>query len=192
MRTLTLSLASLCILAGCAPSPTSEEGIKQAIEEANYCETKDDCVMVGSKCPFDCYIYANKSEADRIRTMVDGFNSTCEYSCIASDGVECLAGKCVTIPQGAAPNLEGNVGTACTSHDECDTPIDYLTRSSCPFVSMCVDGKCAVTCPEGGLDPEADASCSADIDCTCENNAAGEDADCRCIDGTCMGVVKEA
>jgi len=191
MRTLTLSLASLCILAGCAPSATSEQGIKNAIEQANYCETKEDCVLVGSKCPFDCYIYSNKAEADRIRTMVDGFDSQCTYSCIASDGVECVSGKCTMIPEGAAPILEGNTGAACSSHDDCDTPMGYLTRSSCPFISMCVDGKCAVTCPMTN-DGASGVACKADIDCDCEGSAAGADADCRCIDGACAAVVKES
>lgn len=191
MRTLSLSILSLCVLAGCTPSPTSEVGIKNAIAEANYCETKDDCVLVGSKCPFDCYIYSNAAEANRIRTMVDGFPSDCTYSCIATDGVECIAGKCEMIPQGAAQVLEGNTGAACTSHDECDTPMDYLTRSSCPFISMCVDGACAVTCPMRDNDAES-VSCKADIDCTCDNSPAGNDADCRCINGACAAVVKEA
>lgn len=191
MRTLSLSVLSLCVLVGCAPSPTSEAGIKAAIAEANHCETKADCVLVGSKCPFDCYIYANASEADRIRTMVDGFHSDCTYSCIASDGVECVAGTCEMIPQGAAPVLEGNVGAACTSNDDCDTPLDYLTRSSCPFVSLCVDGACAVTCPATN-DGTDSVSCKADIDCDCKDSPAGDDADCRCIGGSCAAVVKKA
>lgn len=190
MRTLSLSVLGLTILTACsAPSPASEEGIRDAITEANYCETKEDCVLVGSKCPFDCYIYANKSEADRIRTMVDGFPSDCTYSCIATEGVDCIANVCVAIPEGAGEVLNGNPGASCDSHDDCETPMDYLVRSSCPFTSMCIDGKCAVTCPDAGLDPQAPA-CSADTDCTCENNAAGKDADCRCIDGKCMGVVR--
>lgn len=191
MRTLSLSILSFTLLAACsAPSATSEEGIRTAIEQANHCETKEDCVLVGSKCPFDCYIYSNKAEADRIRTMVDGYNSTCQYSCIATEGVDCIANVCVAIPEGAGEILKGNTGASCDSHEDCDTPMDYLTRSSCPFVSMCVDGKCAVTCPDAGLDPNA-PSCKADSDCACDNNAAGPDADCRCIDGKCAGVVKE-
>lgn len=192
MRTFSLSILGLCLLAACSPSPTSEQGIKNAIGEANYCDTKDDCVLVGSKCPFDCYIYANASEADRIRTLVDGFESTCQYSCIASDGVECVAGKCEAIPQGAGQILQGNTGAACTSNDDCDTPLDYLTRSSCPFVSMCVDGACAVTCPMRHDNVPGGIACKADIDCTCDNSPAGDGADCRCVDGMCAAVVKGA
>ncbi len=80
------------LLTACAQS--EEAQIKEQIAEANYCETADDCVDVGAKCPFDCYIFVNKSEAERIKSMVDGYQSTCEYSCIAMTGVECVAKKC--------------------------------------------------------------------------------------------------
>jgi len=34
-----------------------EPHIKSSIEKANYCEMDSDCVDVGGKCPFGCYIY---------------------------------------------------------------------------------------------------------------------------------------
>jgi hypothetical protein len=97
-----LSLLSLLLLAACNPQasadPTDEEGIKREIVEANYCETASDCVDVGAKCPFDCYILTNKNEAARIKKMVDGFPSQCEYSCIAISGIECVQNVCKVIP----------------------------------------------------------------------------------------------
>lgn len=195
MRALSLPLTGLLLLTACsAPAaPNDQEAVSRAITEANHCETKEDCVLVGSKCPFDCYIYAHKDEADRIRSMVDAYPSDCTYSCIASEGVDCIANVCVSIPEGAGSVLEGNTGESCTSHDDCVTPLDYLVRSSCPFVSMCVDGKCAVTCPARHDNiPGGGIACQADIDCTCDGNAAGVGADCRCIDGQCAGVVKES
>lgn len=107
MRALLLSVLGIGLLTACSPSsPASEEDIRQAIAAANRCDTAEDCVLVGSKCPFDCYIYAHRDEAENIRTMVGGFSSDCTYSCIASEGVECLSGKCVTIPQG--PERQGS------------------------------------------------------------------------------------
>jgi hypothetical protein len=36
---------------------------------------------------------------------------------------------------------------SCSSDDDCETPMDYLIRSSCPFTSKCLEGRCAVICP---------------------------------------------
>lgn len=71
--------------------------IKNKISEANYCQTESDCELVGSKCPFGCYIYANKKEADRIKGLVEGYESRCIYSCIQSQGVKCVENKCQSI-----------------------------------------------------------------------------------------------
>lgn len=155
MRLSLLSISCVLVLSACVNvdttrEPTSEQGIKRAIVEANYCETASDCVDVGAKCPFDCYILVNKNEAPRIKKMVDGFPSQCEYSCIAIKGVECVENVCKVIPDGLSEpeqDPEGNVGAACESDSECVTPMSYLTRSSCPFMSKCIEGECAVVCP---------------------------------------------
>lgn len=93
---LPLSFAFLTLI-GCTSQETT---VRQAIEEANYCETAEDCVLVGSKCPFGCYIYANAQEAERIRALVDGFESQCVYGCIQSSGVECRGNRCEAITEG--------------------------------------------------------------------------------------------
>ncbi|MDD4628452.1 MAG: hypothetical protein PHE68_03610 [Candidatus Peribacteraceae bacterium] len=86
---------------------------------------------------------------------------------------------------------DGNVGAACTSHEECKTPMKYLLRSNCPFDSACVDGLCAVVCPmpsEGGW--KVPSSCGADADCDCRSFVARDLENCRCIGGACMAVMK--
>lgn len=35
----------------------------------------------------------------------------------------------------------------CSKDSECETPINYLVRSSCPYTSKCIDNKCTVVCP---------------------------------------------
>lgn len=90
MKKYLLALAIL-LVASCA---SQEESIKREIESANFCETKEDCILVGSKCPFDCYIYSNAKEADRIKNLVDSYESACAYSCIMCDDVACENGKC--------------------------------------------------------------------------------------------------
>lgn len=155
MRLSYLSIVSIILLSACASAdtsrdPVSEEGIKAEIVKANYCETADDCVDVGAKCPFDCYILTNKAEALRIKKLVDAFPSQCEYSCIAIKGIECAENVCKVIPDGLTEpeqDPEGNVGAACTDDSECVTPMSYLIRSSCPFTSKCLEGSCAVVCP---------------------------------------------
>ncbi len=36
----------------------------------------------------------------------------------------------------------------CREDVECETPNDYLIRSICPYTSKCIEGQCAVVCPE--------------------------------------------
>ena len=96
MRPLLLAILVLPLLTACAGE---EARIRSAINDANYCETKDDCVFIGAKCPFDCYIYVNTAEADRIKEMVDGYASTCQYSCVQSFGVECRNKVCKAITE---------------------------------------------------------------------------------------------
>jgi hypothetical protein len=107
--TLPIIVVALLILAGCSPGAESEAQIKQEIAAANYCETSADCVDVGGKCPFDCYIFVNSSEVDRIKAMVDGYQSTCTYSCLAIEGVDCVDNKCVPtyqMPTGPTDEVE--------------------------------------------------------------------------------------
>jgi len=76
----------------------SEEFIQSEINEANYCDVKEDCVNIGTKCPFGCDIYVNGDEADRIKEMVYSYDEDeCIYDCMACPSVECVEGKCVEI-----------------------------------------------------------------------------------------------
>ncbi|HLD63570.1 MAG TPA: hypothetical protein VI913_01605 [Candidatus Peribacteraceae bacterium] len=93
-KTFFVTLGIL-LLTGC----TAEMRIAAAIERANYCETATDCVLVGSKCPFDCYIYANVDEAQRITELVNHYQSSCEYSCVQTFGVECVNSICKAITE---------------------------------------------------------------------------------------------
>ncbi len=37
---------------------------------------------------------------------------------------------------------------SCQQDSDCETPVDYLTRSSCPYTSKCLENQCAVVCPK--------------------------------------------
>lgn len=186
-----LLLACVLALASCT---SAEATVKQEIAKANYCETANDCVLVGSKCPFDCYIYANAKESDRIKSLVENYGSTCEYSCLQSFGVECKEHKCMPMTeQPISP--EGNVGAACATDAECQTPMSYLTRSSCPFTSMCIQGACAVVCPmmTQDINPNVSQShtisCTQDADCSCNEFAVGNSGTCNCVNGSCVAIM---
>ena len=94
-KILLLLVIGSFLIASCV----NENYVKSQIQKANYCETKEDCVLVGSKCPFDCYIYSNAKEAGRIQKLVDGYESNCMYSCIACSDVECFENKCKPVCQ---------------------------------------------------------------------------------------------
>ncbi len=190
-------LLAVLVLTACM---SAEAQIKQEIAEANYCDTADDCEDAGGKCPFDCFVFVNKSEVDRIKTLVDDFESQCVYSCVALNRVDCIDHQCKPVfdaPVVQNPQPEGNAGERCTIDEDCVTPMDYLIRSSCPFTSLCMEGKCAVVCPMASinLDPPIKqgepAVCKADSDCDCGNFVTSGQGRCACDEGRCVAVVKE-
>ncbi len=64
------------------------------LDQANYCEVEEDCVNLGNKCPFGCYIYVNKNEEEEMKNLLDSFKSKCVYGCEQCLEVDCLSGKC--------------------------------------------------------------------------------------------------
>ena len=39
---------------------------------------------------------------------------------------------------------------SCVRKSDCETPVEYLLQSRCPFTSLCLQNKCAVVCPSYG------------------------------------------
>lgn len=74
--------------------PQTQESIEQAIKEAQYCEVKSDCVQVESKCPFGCYVFVNKNEAEKIQTFINSYESRCMYNCVELARYDCVNNKC--------------------------------------------------------------------------------------------------
>ena len=91
---ILIVLFLLIVLVGCTPKA---ESIQNEIDAANYCTVKEDCAYVGSQCPFGCYIYVNSAEADRIKGMLDSYESKCAYGCIACSDFDCVDGRCLEI-----------------------------------------------------------------------------------------------
>jgi hypothetical protein len=82
---------TLAALAACG-----NDRLEQRIEDANYCEVAEDCVDVGSHCPFGCNILVNVEEADGIDRALERRRETCLYECAAPAGeIVCAQGECV-------------------------------------------------------------------------------------------------
>jgi hypothetical protein len=86
-------LISLILIGGC----NSASKVRKQIDEANYCETENDCKNIGSKCPFGCHIYVNNDEALRITDLVLSYEPRCTNTCIQCVEVECVNSKCVPV-----------------------------------------------------------------------------------------------
>lgn len=75
----------------------NEKYIKLKIEKANYCSVDSDCIDAGGKCPFDCYVYVNKNEANKITELIESFDSKCIYNCISCQTAICENNKCKAV-----------------------------------------------------------------------------------------------
>jgi hypothetical protein len=56
----------------------------------------------------------------------------------------------VTLPRGCTLNeyaVAKIYDTPCKKNAECSMPSGFVSRSSCPFVAICIEGKCAVVSP---------------------------------------------
>ncbi|HLP79628.1 MAG TPA: hypothetical protein VK158_03270 [Acidobacteriota bacterium] len=84
----------------------------------------------------------------------------------------------------------------CITNTDCPLPMEYATRSSCPFSSVCDAGQCRVVCFDAYHDPNPDVSksypvmCEYDGDCSCKYFGASDPHDCRCVQGQCAAVMQ--
>lgn len=75
-------------------------------------------------------------------------------SYVGRTGPRCEFEKCPAaplLPDGytlRSYQIEEITGEACGSHSDCQTPGEYAAQSRCPFISLCLENKCAVVCPE--------------------------------------------
>lgn len=165
-----LFLLPAILLGACTSVLSGEADLRSDLEEANHCSTASDCVLIGSKCPFDCYIYVNASEADALKSRVDTFETECTYSCIQSFGVACETGKCVPITQDPGVSSSASSDSARIDPYYCESDSD-CTPSSCCHPTETVNKEFAPDC--SGV--ACTLSCSGPLDCgcgvpSCENN----------------------
>lgn len=72
------------------------------------------------------------------------------------------------------------VGDSCETNSDCETPMEYLIQSNCPFGTACIDSKCVVVCP-------MITTCEMDSDCDC-NERGERSLDCSCINNKCVSI----
>ncbi|MBR9677506.1 hypothetical protein GOV04_05170 [Candidatus Woesearchaeota archaeon] len=89
--------------------------LKELIAQANNCKTRDDCQLLGNKCPFGCYVYVNKDKAEKLQPLFDTYKTTCDYACAPSSGVSCNDKKCepVIIDPLAGPSIKDRARGYC-------------------------------------------------------------------------------
>ncbi len=87
----------------------------------------------------------------------------------------------------------GNVGETCSINEDCQTPMEFMVQSNCPFGSACIDSRCKVVCPLSFHDPSPEISksypytCEINSECDCSERG-NRTLECRCVDGTCLSV----
>ncbi len=92
---------AVCLSAGPANAADRvlEEKIRTAIDQANHCQVKDDCMVAFFDCPFGCGSYIHKDEQARLQAMVDEYQkpamSRCMYDCMKPPEPDCVSGRCV-------------------------------------------------------------------------------------------------
>jgi hypothetical protein len=100
MKKLLLIPILILALTACNADPSDnydDELIHAEIDAANYCNTADQCVDVGGKCPFGCYVYVNENETGRISDLISTSKTECLYTCRYCPSVECIENKCTEI-----------------------------------------------------------------------------------------------
>ncbi len=74
----------------------AEKQINTLIESSKFCMVDSDCVLLSSKCPFDCYISVNKNHSKLIQEKIESFDSNCVYGCIMCSSSKCIDNVCVS------------------------------------------------------------------------------------------------
>jgi hypothetical protein len=93
---------ALAAVLGLALGCVSERRIEDEFEDANYCDSADECVAIYPGCPLGCQRLVNAAEQARVQKLVDRYHrqhrDTCVYDCIGFGPPRCEAGTCVADP----------------------------------------------------------------------------------------------
>ena len=93
-------------------NPTSEkqliENFSITVKHANHCKTDNDCAIVYTECPLDCFVYVNQSEINQISILAsnskekiekirikDGQIGSCLHDCPEAKKPTCVKNICL-------------------------------------------------------------------------------------------------
>ena len=142
MKKYVLLLIAL-LLTGCNDEGkriAEAEAIRQEIIASTSCQTKADCVSLGSPCPFGCEIVVNDKKAPYLMALIKAYDEKyperCVYKCARYAGYDCVAGQCQALP-------------LCTENAQCDYMLNCARLNNgikSGYRPMCVVDK---TVPSG-------------------------------------------
>ena len=78
-------------------SSDQSDDVLSVIEESRQCSSKDECVLVDSVCPYDCFVSVNAEHEDAVGDVLMSVESDCTYSCLRPAGVDCVENKCTVV-----------------------------------------------------------------------------------------------
>jgi uncharacterized protein len=160
---IILMIVLIIITSGCKSTPQNIGGEKDShgcLIAAGYswCESKQKCLRTWEE---NCTTTQNTGIANPASVYCTEQGGKLEIVnedagqkgiCTLTDGTKCdeweyYRGEC-PITNTNNYTITEQTNESCQEDIECKTPGEYLIRSSCPFTSKCIGGKCAVVCPK--------------------------------------------
>lgn len=87
---------------GLALACVTEARVEDRLDEANYCESADECVEVYPGCPLGCVRLVNEAEVGDVQALIDRYHrqhrDNCAYDCVGLGPPRCEGGRCVADP----------------------------------------------------------------------------------------------
>jgi len=127
-------LVAMLIVSGCQGTPTDKSKVTPPTEDGN--------TQMANPASVNCIDKGGK--LDIVTDETGGQVGMCKLKV----GTVCeewayFRGECTK-----DYDVVNKTENSCKVDNDCETPGEYLMRSSCPFTSKCIDGTCSVVCPK--------------------------------------------
>lgn len=97
----------------------------------------------------------------------------------------------ITMATGCNNELNNTQKDVCNTN--CETPMEYLIQSNCPFTSICYENKCQVVCPiyfnnfQSEENNKFSPMCEKNSDCDCSWRG-NRTKECICFKEKCYSI----